>query len=266
MAGKPPILSSRSFKGQKALVGKQFRTGALGRALNDIYGDIDTAFANLEAEITGLDWKNSVKVASTGNLTLSGTQTIDGVAAGVGDRVLVKDQSTASENGIYVVAAAAWSRAEDANADAEVTSQLVVSVDQGTVNADTTWRQTAEAPTVGTDAITFAPFGPGTSSTGTESLVHAAAAQTAGSVTLNTQKGSISIDQTTNAAAKIEAAAVYILTVTCAAAKATSAIAVSTSSDKLQCVVQGVANGSFKIACQANAEEAADFILNYAIL
>jgi len=159
MAGKPPILSSRSFKGQKALVGKQFRTGALGRALNDIYGDIDSAFANVEAEINGLDWKASVKVASTGNLTLSAPQTIDGVAVVAGDRVLAKDQTTASQNGIYVVAAAAWSRAEDANADAEVTSQLVVSVDQGTANADTTWRQTAEAPAVGTDAITFAAFG-----------------------------------------------------------------------------------------------------------
>jgi len=61
----------------------------------------------------GLDVKNSVVVASTTNLTLSGTQTIDGVSVSAGDRVLVKDQNTATENGIYVCAAGAWSRSAD---------------------------------------------------------------------------------------------------------------------------------------------------------
>jgi len=55
--------------------------------------------------ITGLDMKASVRVATTADITLSGTQTIDGVAVIAGDRVLVKNQNTATENGIYVVAA-----------------------------------------------------------------------------------------------------------------------------------------------------------------
>jgi hypothetical protein len=55
--------------------------------------------------ITGLDFKQSVRAATTANITLSGTQTIDGVALIAGDRILVKDQSTANQNGIYVVAA-----------------------------------------------------------------------------------------------------------------------------------------------------------------
>tara|TARA_R100001440_G_scaffold22133_1_gene36102 strand:- start:1116 stop:2558 length:1443 start_codon:yes stop_codon:yes gene_type:complete len=61
----------------------------------------------------GLDVKDSVKVATTANITLSGTQTIDGVAVSAGDRVLVKNQSTATENGIYICSASSWSRSTD---------------------------------------------------------------------------------------------------------------------------------------------------------
>jgi hypothetical protein len=59
----------------------------------------------------------AVTVATTGNITLSGAQTIDGVTLVAGDRVLVKDQSAANQaqNGIYVAASASWSRAGDAN-------------------------------------------------------------------------------------------------------------------------------------------------------
>src|SRR6056300_1298394 len=68
---------------------------------------LDTDAANkayVDSARSGLDVKQSVKVATTGNIALSGTQTVDGVALSVGDRILVKDQTTASENGIYVVA------------------------------------------------------------------------------------------------------------------------------------------------------------------
>lgn len=61
----------------------------------------------------GLDIKASVKVATTANITLSGTQTIDGIVLVASDRVLVKDQTTGTQNGIYVVAAGAWTRATD---------------------------------------------------------------------------------------------------------------------------------------------------------
>jgi hypothetical protein len=78
-------------------------------------------------------FKKSVKVATTTNITLSAVQTIDGIAVVAGDRVLVKDQTLPATNGIYVVAAAAWTRAISADTSTEVAGGTV-NVDQGTVN------------------------------------------------------------------------------------------------------------------------------------
>lgn len=113
---------------------------------------------------TGLDVKASVKVATTGPITLStgleAGDTIDGYTLVAGDRVLVKDQDTASENGIYVVAASgAPSRSEDANSDAEVTPGLFTFVEQGTTNADSGWVLITDAPiTVGSTGLAFSLF------------------------------------------------------------------------------------------------------------
>lgn len=105
----------------------------------------------------GLDAKASVKAASTGNLTLSGTQTVDGIALIAGDRVLVKDQSTPAQNGIYVVASGAWARATDMDAWTEVPSAYVW-VEQGT-QQDTGWVSTADqGGTLGSTAITWTQF------------------------------------------------------------------------------------------------------------
>lgn len=116
----------------------------------------------------GLDVKDSVRVATTANITLSGTQTIDGVAVVANDRVLVKDQTTGSENGIWVCAAGAWARAADANTSAEVTGGMFVFATEGTTNADTGWVLTTNDPiTLGTTALTFAQFsGAGTITAG----------------------------------------------------------------------------------------------------
>ena len=99
--------------------------------------------------------KRSVRVATTANITLSGTQTIDGIAVVAGDRVLVKDQTTASQNGIYVVAAGAWARAADANAISELAGACV-NVDSGTTNGglrfDTDLKTT---DTLDTTAVNF---------------------------------------------------------------------------------------------------------------
>ncbi len=108
---------------------------------------------------SGLDVKSSVRAASTANLTLSGTQTVDGVALIAGDRVLAKDQTTGANNGIYVVASGAWARSSDADASAEVTSGLYTFVEEGTANADTGWLLTTVAPiTLGTTSLSFAQF------------------------------------------------------------------------------------------------------------
>jgi len=115
--------------------------------------------AYVDGVATGLDVKASVRAATTANITLSGTQTIDGVAVIAGNRVLVKNQSTASQNGIYVAAAGAWNRATDADTDAEVTSGLFTFVEEGTANADSGYILQTENPiTVGTTALAFVQF------------------------------------------------------------------------------------------------------------
>lgn len=107
----------------------------------------------------GLDVKESVRVATTTNITLSGTQTIDGIAVIAGDRVLVKNQTTASQNGIYVVASGAWARATDFDTSAKVTSGAFTFVEQGTVNADSGWVLTTDGTvTLGTTLLTFVQF------------------------------------------------------------------------------------------------------------
>ncbi|MCW8129632.1 MAG: hypothetical protein KIS92_04530, partial [Planctomycetota bacterium] len=113
----------------------------------------------VDALINGFDVKQSVRAATTANITLSGEQTIDGVACVAGDRVLVKNQSTASQNGVYVVASGSWTRATDADADAEVTAGLWVRVEEGTSNGDTGWLLTTNNPiTVGSTSLTFTQF------------------------------------------------------------------------------------------------------------
>lgn len=104
-----------------------------------------------------LDTKASVRVATTANLAaLSGLLTVDGVVLVAGDRVLVKDQATASQNGIYVADAGAWSRAADADSNTDVTPGMTVPVEQGTLHADTIWELTTNGPIVlGTTALTF---------------------------------------------------------------------------------------------------------------
>ena len=83
----------------------------------------------------GLDVKDSVKVATTANITLSGTQTIDGVAISADERVLVKDQSTASQNGIYLCKAGSWARADDMAAGSDAAGAFTF-VEQGSTYSD----------------------------------------------------------------------------------------------------------------------------------
>jgi hypothetical protein len=118
----------------------------------------DIALQNaINAAIDGLKQKPDVMAATTANITLSGTQTVDGIALSVGHRVLVKSQTTPSQNGIYVVALGSWTRPNDANTGIELQG-AVVSVETGTVNADTTWRQISDNITIGTTSISFLQF------------------------------------------------------------------------------------------------------------
>tara|TARA_B100000900_G_scaffold393718_1_gene390487 strand:+ start:2028 stop:3959 length:1932 start_codon:yes stop_codon:yes gene_type:complete len=116
----------------------------------------------VDAVKVGLDFKDSVRVASTANVTVSGPGTaIDGITLSSGDRVLLKDQSTASENGIYVFngSASAMTRATDADSSTEVTSGLFTFVEEGTVNADNGFVLTTDGSiTVGSTSLSFVQF------------------------------------------------------------------------------------------------------------
>ena len=106
----------------------------------------------------GLDPKASCVAATTANITLSGTQTIDGVALIAGDRCLVKDQTLSQNNGIYLVAAGAWTRATDMDSWIEVPGAFTF-IEQGTLYADTGWVCTSNAGgTLGTTPITWVQF------------------------------------------------------------------------------------------------------------
>lgn len=115
--------------------------------------------AYVDLTVQGLEPKQSVRAASTATIAaLSGPMTIDGVALVAGDRVLVKDQATASQNGIYVVAAGAWARAADADVWGELVSAYVF-VESGAVNADLGYLSTVDpGGTLGTTAVTFVQF------------------------------------------------------------------------------------------------------------
>jgi hypothetical protein len=94
---------------------------------------------HVQGELQKLDSKQSVRAATVANITLSGAQTIDGVVLTVGDRVLVKDQTTAAQNGIYLVAAQSWARSIDADSGEKLTGGARVPVEGGTVNAGKVW-------------------------------------------------------------------------------------------------------------------------------
>ncbi|WP_256659606.1 phage tail protein [Pseudomonas sp. H9] len=108
-------------------------------------------------ELAKQDFKHSVLVATTAAVTLSGLQTVDGVALTAGARVLVKNQAAGKENGLYlVVAGGAWTRCSDADTSAKVTPGMLVLVEKGTVNADSAWQLVADGPvTLGVSALTY---------------------------------------------------------------------------------------------------------------
>jgi hypothetical protein len=112
----------------------------------------------VDAVVQGLDPKASCVAATTANITLSGAQTIDGIALVAGDRCLVKNQTAPADNGIYVVASSSWTRALDMDIWAEVPGAFTF-IEQGTTQADTGWVCTSNAGgTIGTTAITWAQF------------------------------------------------------------------------------------------------------------
>lgn len=120
-----------------------------------------TAFVSsaVDAARQGLTVKQACRVATTANITLSGTQTIDGVTLSVGDRALVKNQATASQNGIYLCSASAWTRTTDFNESSDLLDSAFTFVEEGAINADSGWVLTTDGSiTVGITSLAFQQF------------------------------------------------------------------------------------------------------------
>lgn len=106
--------------------------------------------------------KVPVRVATTANITLSGLQTIDGVTLVANDRVLVKNQSTATQNGIYDASSGTWVRSPDCDGYFDLKKGTQVHVNEGTVNASVVYRVSSSDPiVVGTSSISFVAAGTG---------------------------------------------------------------------------------------------------------
>jgi hypothetical protein len=96
------------------------------------------------------------RVATTANITLSGTQTVDGIGLSVGDRVLVKNQNTGSQNGLYVVQSSTWTRTIDASESVDVYSGILINILEGSTNGGIIFKlETANPIVLGTTSLTF---------------------------------------------------------------------------------------------------------------
>ena len=97
----------------------------------------------------GFEAKQDCVIATTANITLANTQVIDGVAVNNPDRVLIKNQTNASENGIYVVIdVGTWTRSTDADTNSEVNNGMLTLITQGNTQANTAWSLSTLDPIV----------------------------------------------------------------------------------------------------------------------
>lgn len=122
-----------------------------------IQGDELVRLSQIQNLIDGLNPRASVDAATTANISLSGAQTIDGVAVLPGDSVLVKDQINQSENGIYTVQVGLWSRRTDSNTSEKLDNSYVFSKG-GTANVGKYYLQVGDVVNLGVDAVIWDEF------------------------------------------------------------------------------------------------------------
>ena len=167
VAGDIPSITSSKVSNFNTTV-QANRVDQLAAATNPVTGvtpTADTHFAiksYVDGVAQGLDIKDSVKVATTANITLSGTQTIDGVAVSADERVLVKNQSTASQNGLYLCKASTWARTTDLAAGVDAAGMFTF-VEQGSTQADEGFVCSSDkgSAVVGTNNLAFTQFSGG---------------------------------------------------------------------------------------------------------
>lgn len=144
-----PVLSKLTFSGGANISGLP-AAAAL---------DEPVILSQLNNAVNGLDWKDNCRAASTGNVNLASPgATLDTVALANGDRILLKDQTTATQNGIYIWTGAAvtLTRSTDAQTFNDLESAVVIiDAEPGATNAGTRWRMTAVNGVIGTNAITW---------------------------------------------------------------------------------------------------------------
>lgn len=153
--------------------------------------------AYVDSAVQGMKWKESVKVATASNIDISSPgATVDGISMTANDRVLVRAQTTQSQNGIYIWngASTPLTRALDSNSVVEL-EQAVVSVEEGT-SANSTFRQTQLNFTIGSGNIVWEAFG---------TVAPAATTTTAGIIEIATQ-GEVDTGTATNLAVTPETA------------------------------------------------------------
>lgn len=155
------VLSDRDHLGQAALTGLPAPVDPTDAA----------RLVDLQAFATGLQWKQSVRAGTTANGNMATAyangSVVDGVTLATDDRILIKNQTNPTENGIYVVEVAGVpTRAPDMDSGIEVVGARVV-INEGTTLADTTWQCTTNAPvTLGTTDILWSVFGSAGASAG----------------------------------------------------------------------------------------------------
>lgn len=158
--GKADLTATWTFSDLRGTFGADVSAGShkLTNLANPV-ADSDAATKQyVDGVAQGLDVKAScVAISKAANITLSGTQTIDGVALTAGQRILVAAQTDAIENGIYIVAAGAWARSADMAVGSNAAGAFTF-IEQGAAFADSGWVCTSDAAVVGTDALNWSQF------------------------------------------------------------------------------------------------------------
>lgn len=151
-----PVSTLSPATGPLPMGGQKITSLGAGTASTDA-----ATYGQLLAFLNNQDFKASARVASVADRALTGlTPNVDGIVLAAGDRVLLKNQTNAQDNGVWVAATGAWTRAVDADTDSEVTPGMVVPVEEGVTQDNTLWMLTTNGPiTLGTTALSFANYG-----------------------------------------------------------------------------------------------------------